>query len=94
MATTAAGDRRGILVVAVVEGGVAGAHGLVDHGERPGDAEVVVHRLAEASGSASSPVRHRGGDARAGRARRKPSMRSTAGSASSSEPGWYSIIER
>ena len=44
-------DRRGGLVgrvvVAVVEGGVARTNGVVDDRERPGDVEVVVHRVAE-----------------------------------------------
>ena len=41
---------------ALVQRGVAGAHGLVQHGEGLRHAEVVVHRGGEA-------VRHGGGDA-------------------------------
>ena len=77
IATTAPrrGERR--LVVAVVERGVAGAHGVVHDGERPGDVEVVVHRRGEPSGTARVPLpRTRRPRAAAARSR-KPSMRST-----------------
>ena len=97
MSTHEQGGVAGRLVVVLVERGVAGADGLVDDGERPGHAEVVVHRGGElgrqrADGRVGQPGTGQvaGGQAR----RRKPSIRSTAASASRREPSWYSIVDR